>query len=66
MAADVVAGMNEPRLAGTNHVGKVHSLVEGLVGVMGLLAQGVDYQGVATLNIGYFLFGNGLHIGDIH
>ena len=65
MAANVVAGVDEPGLAGPYPTRKGNSLVEGLMGVMRLLAQGVDHQGVAALEIGNLLFGNGFHVGDI-
>ena len=55
MAADVVAGVDEPRLTGSNAAGKGDGLVDGLMGVVRLLAQGVDNEGVAALDIGYLL-----------
>jgi hypothetical protein len=48
MTTNVVAGMDEPRLAGPYPTGKGNGLFERLMGVMGLLAQGVDNEGVAT------------------
>jgi len=65
MAADVVAGVDEPRLTGSNAAGKGDGLVEGLMGVVRLLAQGVDNEGVAALDIGYLLGVDGLHVGDV-
>ena len=65
MTADVVAGMDEPRLAGPYPTGKGYGLVERLVGVMGLLAQGVDNEGVAAFDIGNLTLVDGFHIGDV-
>ena len=48
MTTNVVAGMDEPRLAGPYPTGKGNGLFERLMGVMGLLAQGVDNEGAAT------------------
>ena len=65
MTADVVAGMDEPRLAGPYPTGEGNGLVEGLVGVVGLLAQGVDNEGVAAFDIGNLTLVDGLHVGDV-
>ena len=65
MTADVVAGVDEPCLTGPYPTGEGYGLVEGLVGVMGLLAQSVDDEGVTALNIGNLTLVNGFHVGDI-
>lgn len=38
---------------------------QGLMGVMGLLAQRIDNQGIYILQVIQFPFVNRLHIGDI-
>ena len=65
VATDVVAGMDEPRLARPYPLGKGYGLSERLMGMVGLLAQGIDHEGVAAFDIGQLLRGNGLHIGDV-
>ena len=57
--------MDEPRLACPYPFGKGHGLVERLMRMVGLLAQGIDNQGITTLNVGQFLRGNGLHISNV-
>lgn len=65
MAADVVTAVDEPRLTGPYPTGKTDGIVEGLVAVMGFLAQSVDNKGVAAFDIRQFVVADGLHIGDV-
>ena len=65
MTANVVAGVDEPRLTCPYPTGKGNGLVERLMRVMGLLTQGVDHQYLGTLNIRNLTLVDGLHIGDI-
>ena len=52
MQANVVAGMDEPRLSGSDTTGKADSIVQELMGVMGLShAQGIDHQRIGTFDI---------------
>ena len=65
MAGHVVAAMDEEGVGGGDALCKKDGLVKGLVGVVWQGAQSVDYQHVAMLGVGLFLWGNGLHVGDV-
>lgn len=51
MSPYVVTGMDQPRLTGTYALCKSHRLIEGLMGVMRGMTQGVHHQRVTALNI---------------
>ena len=65
VAADVVAAMDEPRLTGPYAMGKADGFVKGLVAVMGLLAKGIDNEGVTVQDVGQLVVADGLHVGDV-
>ena len=65
MSADVMTGMNEPGLPRPYPLCKGHSLVEGLVGVMGCDSQGVDDECVDVVAVGQLVVSDGLHVGDV-
>lgn len=65
MSTNIVTAMDEPRLTGTDTLGKADGISKCLVGVMGLLAQGIDHQGVAPHDIRNLFLRNGLHIGNV-
>ena len=66
MAADVVAAVDEPGLTGSYAMGKADGIVEGLVAVMGLLAKGIDNEGVTAQDVGQLVVADGLHVGDVN
>ena len=63
--ADVVAGVYEVGVVGAYAAGEGNGLVEGLVRVVWLLPQSVNYEYVGAGEVGQLLVGDGLHVGNV-
>ena len=65
VSAYVVAAVDKPRAASPYPAGEGYSLINGLMAVVGLLAEGIDYEHIRALDVRHLREVDGLHVSNI-
>ncbi len=65
MGQDVVGHVDEVGFGTAEKLGETDGFLDGLMGRMVSMAQGVEYEGINALQVGHLGIGDGLHVGDV-